>query len=1051
LLWVQDRAGPHLGPRERLGPELTFAQFAGRVGGFLVLTVVGLGLLWLIVEELGDITGKPPPATTVLAETIDRIDPPREVTAGDFKTRPWLDAVFPESGAGAGRNLWLAASLPLGAAAVAGVVWLLGFLGVGTRLAGLRPVSGFGNVLRRARRGIRAHARRRSDPGRGAAATVAPPSWRGRLRVPRGPLGWSGVAAGFLSAVWLLALYLSRPDGGDVKALARSVLILLGLLTFVAAFRIDARAAWTDRALDRARSQRWLRVNLVTHTALAYTAVTYCLSQVHWLAGLGALFAVLPLLGGTLGLALPGAAADLLGAEPAAAPDPAPPHPEPSPVVPCTSPVAPRPAAAQAPDPRELFPFVLLAGLAFFLLCNIPAVASPVPIVCFFLFGLVAAYGLGAYAVRRATPAVLVALAFFAILAAVQPYKFRYDNLSEVTLLEGETGKDLLNYHEPADLAKLLDADRTNQEKFDEALRQYDLANEKLTPLQNQYTAQRVIVESARGIPVLQELVTLWSHYNMEDLAIARREFAQTKEQFEAADREVNRRMADLRGAWREMEKKNRVVAGRMVREDLRREDFETDDRGRRLEDDGRRLLNLQDFPPQSAGPDFRRPPLVVVSVSGGGLRSAAWTFTVLRTLQERFAEAKDADGNPRPIDFPAHVRIITGASGGMLGAAYYVAKLPRDRPLGEPAYLARRKAELVDQYERLTRDCLTPLVQQYVYSDLPDLFSPWPARNDRGKELERVWSENLDRALDVTFAELRASEKEGWRPSLVFTPMMIEDGRRLIISNMDMRNAISNDGNLLKELPRTGNDGLPRTSPHTSECYSREAIQLFRLFPVAPRGLRLSTAVRMSASFPFFSPAVSLPTTPRRRLVDAGYYDNYGVSLAASWIFSENTRRWRIGRPVLLIQIRDGIDDDRRTLRELGREDSSGLARSVEELSSLLEGLYNARVASSSFRNDGQLELLSQDSVRGEGSFTWDDGARRSTTASGQLYLTFQVVNFEFPKQAALSWHLSELAPTTRRSWFRRRPSAASRTGSPGTRSKRWRSRWCSSSSQHT
>ena len=53
----------------------------------------------------------------------------------------------------------------------------------------------------------------------------------------------------------------------------------------------------------------------------------------------------------------------------------------------------------------------------------------------------------------------------------------------------------------------------------------------------------------------------------------------------------------------------------------------------------------------------------------------------------------------------------------------------------------------------------------------------------------------NADLVSDKTFQDLHAGEKAGWRPALAFTPMMIEDGRRLIISNLDLRYALSNDG----------------------------------------------------------------------------------------------------------------------------------------------------------------------------------------------------------------------------------------------------------------
>ena len=317
-------------------------------------------------------------------------------------------------------------------------------------------------------------------------------------------------------------------------------------------------------------------------------------------------------------------------------------------------------------------------------------------------------------------------------------------------------------------------------------------------------------------------------------------------------------------------------------------------------------------------------------------------------------------------------------------------------------AYCKKRKEELKNLFDRLTTDDLTPLIKQHVYEDLPNLFSPWPARFDRGKALEQTWSQNLGTSgasspgvLDKTFDELRDDELKGIRPSLVFTPMTVEDGRRLIISNLDMRHAIANDGNLL--------DGILAPSIHSVESYSREALELFRLFPDSAKNFRLSSAVRISASFPYFSPAVSLPTRPRRRVVDAGYYDNYGVCLASSWLFNPNNQLWidRVASKVLMVQIRDGVDQPRRRLEQVEAESSSGMSRSTEELLSPVEGLYNARVGTSSFRNDGGLALLSQLNRDTNNQMANDQ-------ATLQKYQWFQVVTFELPKPVALSWYLS-------------------------------------------
>jgi hypothetical protein len=106
----------------------------------------------------------------------------------------------------------------------------------------------------------------------------------------------------------------------------------------------------------------------------------------------------------------------------------------------------------------------------------------------------------------------------------------------------------------------------------------------------------------------------------------------------------------------------------------------------------------------------------------------------------------------------------------------------------------------------------------------------------------------------------------------------------------------------------------------------------------------------------------VSLPTTPRRRVVDAGYYDNYGVSLAGSWLFSARNAAWidEHASKILLVQIRDSVSEPERTLARVTGSAPDLLAQATEELSSPLEGLYNGAFAAAAFRNDGMLELLS-------------------------------------------------------------------------------------------
>ena len=160
-------------------------------------------------------------------------------------------------------------------------------------------------------------------------------------------------------------------------------------------------------------------------------------------------------------------------------------------------------------------------------------------------------------------------------------------------------------------------------------------------------------------------------------------------------------------------------------------------------------------------------------------------------------------------------------------------------------------------------RNSLSPVIQQMVQRDIPMILCPITYQKiDRGVVLEDQWKK-----LKIPFIKLYEYEKRGLCPSLVVSPMVIESGERMLISNLDLRHLVE---------------------PHSTggEPYLRSAREFFRMFPDAQPTFGLQTAIRLSATFPYVSPAVSLPTRPPRRLVDAGYYDNYGVNLAVAWAY---------------------------------------------------------------------------------------------------------------------------------------------------------------------
>jgi hypothetical protein len=139
-----------------------------------------------------------------------------------------------------------------------------------------------------------------------------------------------------------------------------------------------------------------------------------------------------------------------------------------------------------------------------------------------------------------------------------------------------------------------------------------------------------------------------------------------------------------------------------------------------------------------------------------------------------------------------------------------------------------------------------------------------------------------------------------------------------------------------------------------------------------------------MSATFPYITSSVCLPTDPPRHVVDAGYYDNFGVNLTAAWIASH--RKWITTHTngVLVIQARAFRNEKQiKVLCEEIRRDSSidetsiwdrnvveravgftpwlvsSILNGVQSVIMPVEGVARARESAMYFRNDEELRAL--------------------------------------------------------------------------------------------
>jgi hypothetical protein len=370
--------------------------------------------------------------------------------------------------------------------------------------------------------------------------------------------------------------------------------------------------------------------------------------------------------------------------------------------------------------------------------------------------------------------------------------------------------------------------------------------------------------------------------------------------------------------------------------------------------------------------------PLVVVAVDGGGIRAAVWTTVVMAQLERDLPT------------FPYFVRVVTGASGGMVGMASWVGSLQPPDAAHRHRDLDARDVTPPALVDRVATDSLGTVARELAFKDLilPPFLHP---TSDRGLALERAW-EKATRILGQRFADLGHGEAAGWRPSLIVSPLIVEDGRRLLISNLDVRD--------LTTVP--------------VEPTSLQALEYYGHIEPRPGTLRLSTAVRLNASFPYVSPAAELPTDPARHTLDAGYYDEHGVELAGSWIWAR--REWLLAHTtgVLLVQVPDARARARKQKASEDRRDWWGAG--LLGVTGPIEALRTSQSASTDYRNDHLVSLLEATFNAGRPGFFStvvfepdETSASEPPPGCGRAWLR-RIVGGEEPayKDIALSWRLT-------------------------------------------
>ncbi len=253
---------------------------------------------------------------------------------------------------------------------------------------------------------------------------------------------------------------------------------------------------------------------------------------------------------------------------------------------------------------------------------------------------------------------------------------------------------------------------------------------------------------------------------------------------------------------------------------------------------------------------------IIVVAASGGGIKAAAWTARVLTGLEE---------GDPGK--FGGSIRLVSSVSGGSVGTMYFV-----NEYYANGGGLPSDPAELEQAVGHAKASSLDDIAWGLVYPDFLRVFVPVFFRHlDRGQALEAALTRELPNSknhLSIPLSAWRDGVLKGSRPAVVFNATVVESGQRFLMGTTDLSKSIAGRSSL------------------------QEAF--------GDRDISVVTAARLSATFPYVSPAARPDIDGKQiHVVDGGYTDNFGMATLLAWLEEALFAPDNPVRRVLIIEIR--------------------------------------------------------------------------------------------------------------------------------------------------
>jgi hypothetical protein len=300
------------------------------------------------------------------------------------------------------------------------------------------------------------------------------------------------------------------------------------------------------------------------------------------------------------------------------------------------------------------------------------------------------------------------------------------------------------------------------------------------------------------------------------------------------------------------------------------------------------------------------KPKMVFLCASGGGKRASLWTLNALQT-------ADSLSGGK----LMKNSVLITGASGGLIGASYF-----------RELKLRQQQGESINPYanthrNKISSDNLNPLIFSLLANDLFVGFTKFEYAGksytrDRAFTFEDQLNQITEGLMDKSISDYAPEEGLGNIPMVILTPTVINDGRKLYIASRPVAFMNSEIENL--------------EDYHQAKVSGIDFHHFFK--EQDSDQLRFLSALRMSATFPYITPNTTLPTNPPIQIMDAGISDNFGMSDAVRFLYA--FREWAEENTsgVVFVSIRDSPK-----LRQVSEKSSQTI---IDNVTQPISSVYN-------------------------------------------------------------------------------------------------------------